>query len=138
MTNKTILLNVKAVTIISSCKPEDFSYVTVGHVARELGVNVAGLSRSFKKSFGITIQCFLTLTKMLSALYLMNKRPKISVKELAVELDYSSTSQFIAAFKKLIGCTPKKMLKRPEVRWLLCKQLKSTLKKYRKFNRNFL
>ena len=138
MKNKTILLNVKAVEIISSCEPEDFSYVTVEYVARRLGVSLPFLSRTFKKIFGMTLRDFLILKKMLSALYLINKKPAILVKELAAALAYDSTSQFIAAFKKLIGCTPKKMLKRPEVRWLLCKQLKSTLKKYRKFNRNFL
>lgn len=134
MTNKSILLNFKAVGIISKCKPEDFSYVTVDYVARQLGVSVPGLSRSFKKTFGMTVQDFLILRKMLVALYLMNKNPKITVKELAAALDYNSTSQFIAAFRKYVGRTPGELLRYPEKRWRVCFWVQVMLEEYRKFN----
>lgn len=132
---KSILLNFKAIEIISSCKPEDFSYVTVGYVARKLGVSVPNLSRSFKKVFGITIQYFLIQQKMLCALTLMNKKRKITVKELAAALDYNSTSQFIAAFRKHVGRTPGELIRCPEKRWRTCFWIRVMLKEYRIFNR---
>ena len=121
--------------LVLKAEPEDFSYVTVGWVARELGVSVPNLSRSFKKNFKMTFQYFLILKKMLTAFTLMGEGKYKTVKELADALDYNSTSQFIAAFKKYVGRTPGEMLRCPEKRWRVAIMIMIMLQEYRKFNR---
>ncbi len=69
------------------------------------------LKNGFKQTFGVTIHEYIINYKlMLSEQLLISK--KHSVKEIALQIGYSTSSHFIAAFKKKFGTTPKKYVMR--------------------------
>jgi AraC family transcriptional regulator len=72
--------------------------------------NVAGLSafhfsRAFKESFGLPPHRYLTSRRMDRAKELLSQAD-ISVTEIGLELGFSNTSSFSAAFHKHTGTTP--------------------------------
>lgn len=69
------------------------------------------LKNGFKQTFGVSIHEYIINYKlMLSEQLLISK--KHSVKEIALQIGYSTSSHFIAAFKKKFGTTPKKYVMR--------------------------
>lgn len=100
-------LAMEAGLMIAGCKPEDFKYLTVGWIARELGVSMPNLSRAFKREHGKTLQKFLFQQRIIKSVILLLENPNLSIKEVAKIIDYSSSSYFIKVFKKFCNSPPK-------------------------------
>ncbi|UCH94544.1 MAG: helix-turn-helix transcriptional regulator [Candidatus Aminicenantes bacterium] len=101
-------LAMEAALMIVISKPEDFKYLTVGWIARKLGVSVPNLSRAFKREIGKTLQKYLFQQRIIKSIILLLENPNLSIKELAEIIDYSSSSYFIKVFKKFCNYSPKK------------------------------
>ena len=62
-------------------------------------------SRAFKQSFGMPPHRYLTSRRIERAKTLLAER-KLSVTEIALDVGFSETSSFTAAFRKVTGETP--------------------------------
>ncbi len=96
----------KIIRLIISCENKAFSTITAGWLARKVGMTPPNLSRAFKKETNRTLQEFLILEKVKRAYSLITNRSDLFIKDIAAELDYNSTSQFIIAFTKYTGISP--------------------------------
>lgn len=119
----------KVIEIILTCEDEDFSFITVGWLARKVNTSPANLSRAFKLEKRRTLQSYLIREKLARSAVLLNLNPDIKVGEAAAALDYRSTSHFISAFKNSFGVSPRMYR-------CHCKHRKKRIKKRRR--RNFL
>lgn len=79
-------------------------------LAREVGLNIKKLKTGFKDVYGYPVFTFLLNYKMELAKKLLQDN-QLNVNEIALQLGYSSSSHFIAAFKKKYGITPKQFSK---------------------------
>lgn len=96
----------KIIQVIISCKNQSFSIITAGWLAKKVGMTPPNLSRAFKKTAKRTLQEFLIMEKIKRAYPLIINRDDLLIEDIATELDYNSTSQFINAFKKYTGIPP--------------------------------
>ena len=78
-------------------------------LASEIGLNLKKLKEGFKKIYGDTVYGYLLDYKMNEARSMLNTK-KYNINEISIKLGYSTSSHFIAAFKKKFGTTPKKYL----------------------------
>ncbi|AUC22710.1 MULTISPECIES: AraC family transcriptional regulator [Polaribacter] len=76
-------------------------------LANEIGLNIKKLKEGFKQIYGDTVYSFLFDYKMEYARKLLESN-QYNVNEVGVKVGYSTSSHFIAAFKKKFGTTPKK------------------------------
>ena len=76
-------------------------------LATEIGLNLKKLKEGFKQIYGDTVYSFLFDYKMEHARKLLETN-KYNVNEVGLQVGYSTSSHFIAAFKKKFGTTPKK------------------------------
>ena len=76
-------------------------------LANEIGLNIKKLKEGFKQIYGDTVFSFLFDYKMEHARRLLESN-QFNVNEVGVKIGYSTSSHFIAAFKKKFGTTPKK------------------------------
>lgn len=79
-------------------------------LAKEVGLNIKKLKTGFKDVYGYPVFTFLLNYKMELAKKLLQDN-QLNVNEIALQLGYSSSSHFIAAFKKKYGITPKQFSK---------------------------
>ena len=79
------------------------------NLAVEIGLSLKKLKEGFKELYGDTIYAYLLDHKMEEARRMLNSQ-KHNVNEVGLKLGYSTASNFIAAFKKKYGTTPKKYL----------------------------
>ncbi|MCZ4343005.1 helix-turn-helix transcriptional regulator [Sphingomonadaceae bacterium G21617-S1] len=77
----------------------------VHRIANELGMSPSGLRRKFAATLGQPIGKYLLECRMTKAQALLAANK--SVKAVAFEAGYSSTSAFTLAFRRVIGVTPK-------------------------------
>ena len=82
---------------------------TLQDLASEIGLNLKKLKEGFKKIYGDTVYGYLLDYKMNEARSMLNTK-KYNINEISIKLGYSTSSHFIAAFKKKFGTTPKKYL----------------------------
>jgi AraC-like DNA-binding protein len=75
----------------------------------EIGLNLKKLKEGFKQIYGDTVYSFLFDYKMEVARKLLESGEH-NVNEVGSKVGYSTSSHFIAAFKKKYGTTPKKYL----------------------------
>ena len=75
----------------------------------EIGLSLKKLKEGFKQVYGDSVYSFLFDYKMESARKLLNSG-EYNVNEVGLKLGYSTSSHFIAAFKKKFGTTPKTYL----------------------------
>ncbi len=75
----------------------------------EIGLNLKKLKEGFKQIYGDTVYSFLFDYKMEVARKLLESNEH-NVNEVGLKVGYSTSSHFIAAFKKKYGTTPKKYL----------------------------
>lgn len=75
----------------------------------EIGLNLKKLKEGFKQIFGDTVFSFLFDYKMEIARKLLESGDH-NVNEVGLKVGYSTSSHFIAAFKKKYGTTPKKYI----------------------------
>ena len=78
-------------------------------LSEDIGLSLKKLKEGFKQVYGDSVYSFLFDYKMESARKLLNSGD-YNVNEVGLKLGYSTSSHFIAAFKKKFGTTPKKYL----------------------------
>jgi AraC family transcriptional activator of pyochelin receptor len=76
-------------------------------LANEVGLNTKKLKEGFKQIYGDTVFSFLFDYKMEHSRRLLETN-LYNVNEVGLQVGYSTSSHFIAAFKKKFGTTPKK------------------------------
>ena len=78
-------------------------------LSEEIGLNLKKLKEGFKQIYGDSVYSFLFDYKMEVARKLLESNEH-NVNEVGLKVGYSTSSHFIAAFKKKYGTTPKKYL----------------------------
>lgn len=78
-------------------------------LAKEADISLKKLKEGFKQIYGDTVYGFLFNYKMELARKLLEEKV-YNVNEIGLKLGYSTSSHFIAAFKKTFGTTPKKYM----------------------------
>lgn len=78
-------------------------------LASEIGLSLKKLKDGFKQLYGDTVYAYLLDHKMEEARRMLDSKQH-NVNEVGLKLGYSTSSHFIAAFKKKFGTTPKKYL----------------------------
>ena len=82
---------------------------TLQELADEIGLNIKKLKEGFKQIYGDSVFSFLFDYKMEVARKLLESGDH-NVNEVGHKVGYSTSSHFIAAFKKKYGTTPKKYI----------------------------
>ncbi len=82
---------------------------TLQELSTEIGLNIKTLKEGFKQIYGDTVYGYLLDHKMNEARSMLNSKQH-NINEISLKLGYSTSSHFIAAFKKKFGTTPKKYL----------------------------
>ncbi len=85
--------------------------ITLESTAKEFGLNPSYLSRSFRKTFGISFVKYLNMLRLREAVLLL-KSGKMNVTECAYESGFGSMRSFYRAFHEEFGCTPKEYFKK--------------------------
>jgi AraC-like DNA-binding protein len=98
----------RAAEIIIRCNPLEFSSLTVGGIARKLGVTIPHLSRSFRNDRGYTLKEFLVRGKIARSQFILLNSRELKVKDISALLRFCSTDYFIKVFKRYIGIPPGK------------------------------
>jgi len=83
---------------------------SLADLAKEVGLNIKKLKTGFKEFYGVPVFTFLLNYKMELGKTLLQEQ-QLNVNEIASHLGYSSSSHFIAAFKRKFGITPKQFAK---------------------------
>jgi len=78
-------------------------------LAHEVGLNLKKLKEGFKQIYGDSVYSFLFDYKMEVSRKLLETK-QYNVNEVGLKVGYSTSSHFIAAFKKKYGTTPKKYI----------------------------
>lgn len=79
-------------------------------LAKEVGLSLKRLKEGFKQIYGDSVYSFLFDYKMEYARRLLDSG-QYNVNEIGLRIGYSTSSHFIAAFRKKYGTTPKKYMK---------------------------
>ena len=80
---------------------------TLTELSKEIGLSLKRLKEGFKQIYGDSVYSFLFDYKMEYARRLLESG-QLNVNEIGLKIGYSTSSHFIAAFKKKYGTTPKK------------------------------
>ncbi|MBI9041772.1 AraC family transcriptional regulator [Lutibacter sp.] len=83
---------------------------SLNELAKKVGLNIKKLKTDFKEFYGDPVFTFLLNYKMELAKKLLQEQ-QLNVNEIAVHLGYSTSSHFIAAFKRKYKITPKQFAK---------------------------
>jgi len=83
---------------------------SLADLAKEVGLNIKKLKTGFKEFYGVPVFTFLLNYKMELGKTLLQEQ-QLNVNEIASHLGYSTSSHFIAAFKRKFGITPKQFAK---------------------------
>jgi AraC-like DNA-binding protein len=79
-------------------------------LSKQVGLNIKKLKMGFKEFYGTPVFTFLLNYKLDFSKKLL-KDNKLNVSEIAIQIGYSNSSHFIAAFKKRFDITPKQFTK---------------------------
>ncbi len=82
---------------------------TLTELSKEIGLSLKKLKEGFKQIYGDSVYSFLFDYKMETARKML-ETGEHNVNEVGLKIGYSTSSHFIAAFKKKYGTTPKKYL----------------------------
>ncbi len=83
---------------------------SLSELAKQVGLNIKKLKTDFKQFYGSPVFTFLLNYKMELAKKMLLEN-QMNVYEIAINLGYSTSSHFIAAFKRKYGITPKQFAK---------------------------
>lgn len=83
---------------------------SLNDLAKEVGLSLKRLKEGFKQIYGDSVYSFLFDYKMEYARRLLDSG-QYNVNEIGLRIGYSTSSHFIAAFRKKYGTTPKKYMK---------------------------
>lgn len=95
----------KEIIISNMAEPPSLS-----DLAQEVGISLKRLKEGFKQIYGDSVYSFLFDYKMEYARRLLDSG-QYNVNEIGLRIGYSTSSHFIAAFRKKYGTTPKKYMK---------------------------
>lgn len=87
---------------------------TLQELADQVGISLKKLKMGFKQIYGDSVYSFLLDYKLEYARKLLDSG-SYNVNEVGLKIGYSTSSHFIAAFKKKFGITPKKYLMSIEI-----------------------
>lgn len=79
-------------------------------LSKTVGLNIKKLKMGFKEFYGSPVFTFLLNYKLDYSKRLLDEK-QMNVSEIALQIGYSNSSHFIAAFKKKFGVTPKQFTK---------------------------
>ena len=96
--------------IIDELNHDPANKLTIEQWATKVGASSRTLNRLFNKNYGMGFSRWKQKLKILKSLEMLNTDNQLT--SIAFELGYESTSAFITAFKKQLGCSPKKYLSR--------------------------
>lgn len=82
---------------------------SLNELAQEVGLSLKRLKEGFKQIYGDSVYSFLFDYKMEYARRLLDSG-QYNVNEIGLRIGYSTSSHFIAAFRKKYGTTPKKYM----------------------------
>ena len=99
----------KDIVIINMAEPPGLQ-----ELADEVGISLKKLKMGFKQIYGDSVYSFLLDYKLEYARKLLDSG-SYNVNEVGLKIGYSTSSHFIAAFKKKFGITPKKYLMSIEI-----------------------
>ncbi len=94
--------------IIEALNLQPSNDLTIEQWASEVGASSRTLNRLFNKHYGMGFSQWKQKLRILKSLDLIDSQAPLI--DIAFELGYQSTSAFITAFKKQLGCSPKKYL----------------------------
>jgi len=94
--------------IIETLNQEPANKLTIEQWALKVGASSRTLNRLFNQNYGMGFSRWKQKLRILKSLELLNSNSRLV--DIAFELGYESTSAFITAFKKQLGCSPKKYL----------------------------
>lgn len=94
----------KEIVISNMAEPPSLS-----ELAQEVGLSLKRLKEGFKQIYGDSVYSFLFDYKMEYARRLLDSG-QYNVNEIGLRIGYSTSSHFIAAFRKKYGTTPKKYM----------------------------
>ena len=100
--NVAKLKNAKDIIIANMAEPPSLQ-----ELAESIGISLKKLKEGFKQIYGDTVYGFLFDYKMEVSRKLLESGD-YNVNEVGLKVGYSTSSHFIAAFKKKFGTTPKK------------------------------
>lgn len=95
----------KEIVIANMAEPPSLS-----DLAKDVGLSLKRLKEGFKQVYGDSVYSFLFDYKMEYARRLLDSG-QYNVNEIGLRIGYSTSSHFIAAFRKKYGTTPKKYMK---------------------------
>jgi AraC-like DNA-binding protein len=90
--------------------------ISIGKIAKMTGMNVHTLKKTFKQVVGIGLADFILKARMNNALFLLREQSDMPIKRIAWLVGYDHEENFITAFKKHFGITPK-IVRQNEMRW---------------------
>ena len=105
---RKIKLKDRVINSIINCEPFDFGNLNVNKIASNLNVSVSHLSRDFKENMKISLHEYILREKIKRACFILKQNHRLTVKEIAQNMDCCSCSYFIKVFKKYVGITPAK------------------------------
>ena len=79
--------------------------ITVGELAKHVGLSPEYLSAKFRRETGMTVSGYLSEARIREAKVLL-RFSSLSIGEIAAQLSFSSQSYFRTAFKRKVGVTP--------------------------------
>ena len=79
-------------------------------LSKAVGINLKKLKMGFKEFYGVPVYTFLLNYKLDYAKKLLEEN-QLNVSEIALQIGYTNSSHFIAAFKKKFNITPKQFTK---------------------------
>ncbi|MCP5102334.1 MAG: AraC family transcriptional regulator [bacterium] len=112
---KKIWIYEQTLDILTKAEIDDFSYLTIGWIARKLGVSQTYLSRSFTEFQRLPIYTYITCKKISRAAKLLEEQNDMTVKEMANAVHFYSAGHFSRLWKRMFGISPhryKQCLKR--------------------------
>lgn len=104
--NQTAKVNNRMDEVIDIIVNEYQNPLTISELAQRVGINVCYLKQQFKAHTGVTINTFITQTRLNIAKNLLRERPELSINLVASLCGYQG-SYFSAIFKKYHGISPR-------------------------------
>ncbi|MFC5707447.1 helix-turn-helix transcriptional regulator [Aeromonas eucrenophila] len=89
---------------------EKVDEMALADIADELGMSVSTLQRAAKKELGISLQRYLRERKLQEAKVRLEER-SMSLQEAAEHAGYNHAANFITAFRKLFGFSPRQIIR---------------------------
>jgi len=105
---KKMKVSDRAVEYILTRRVEDLGRLTGMKIATAVGVSQPYLSRKFKNDHKITLDEFITREKIHTAIFMLEKNREKPIEELATQLGFMKTDQFVNAFKSYVAIEPQK------------------------------